>query len=202
MDRVTLPDSDVDWEAMWAPYDEATYQFVLEQIRTDDIVLDIGAGDLRLARQMVKKCRKVYAIEIQEELLSMSSLAVDDRISGELVIIHGDARQAQFPQDVTAGVLLMRHCTHFNHYADKLKVAGAERLFTNTRWRMNVEVVQLQAERILFDEFPLGWYACWCGVVGFKPGPVEKLTQSGINVINEVVHCPHCNGLTHDQKLN
>lgn len=198
MDKVTLPETNVDWEAMWAPYDEATYRSVLEQIRSGDIVLDIGAGDLRLARRMVEKCRKVYAIEIQEELLNLSSLAVDDRNPGELIILLGDARQAQFPQDVTVGVLLMRHCSHFQHYADKLKKAGAERLITNARWRMGIEVVQLQTERMLIGEVNLGWYACWCGEVGFKPGPVENLTQSGINVINEVVHCPYCNGLAHE----
>lgn len=201
MDRVKLPDTDANWEAMWAPYDEATYRSVLGHIRTQDIVLDIGAGDLRLARRMVEKCCKVYAIEIQEELLNFSSLVADDRSSRELVILHGDARQVQFPREVTTGVLLMRHCSHFRHYADKLKEAGAQRLITNARWRMGIEVVQLQNNRILFDEFTLGWYACWCGEVGFKPGPVEKLTQSGINVINEVINCPHCNGLAHDQKL-
>ena len=39
-----------DWELHWAPYDPATYQMVLEQLLPDDVVLDIGAGDLRLAR--------------------------------------------------------------------------------------------------------------------------------------------------------
>jgi hypothetical protein len=63
---------------------------------------------------------------------------------------------------------------------------------------MGIEVVQLQAERIPFNEFTLGWYACWCGEVGFKPGPVEKLTRSDINIIHEVVLCPHFSGLTHD----
>jgi predicted RNA methylase len=111
MEKLKLPESGIDWEAMWAPYDEATYWSVLENVRTEDIMLDIGAGDLRFARRMAEKCRKVYAIEIQEKLLNLPSLAVDDRMSGELIIIHEDARRAQFPRDVTAGVLLMRHCS-------------------------------------------------------------------------------------------
>jgi hypothetical protein len=40
------------WEALWAPYDEPTYQLVLDYVRPDDVVLDIGAGDLRLTRQV------------------------------------------------------------------------------------------------------------------------------------------------------
>ncbi len=49
----TLRDLD-PWEARWAPYDEATYAAVLAAIRPDDVVLDIGAGDLRLARRMAQ----------------------------------------------------------------------------------------------------------------------------------------------------
>jgi glycerol kinase len=37
------------WEQLWAPYDESTYQAVLAAIGPEDILLEIGAGDLRLA---------------------------------------------------------------------------------------------------------------------------------------------------------
>ena len=43
--------SDADWEALWSPYDQSTYHAVLEMIQSTDVVIDIGAGDLRLARQ-------------------------------------------------------------------------------------------------------------------------------------------------------
>lgn len=201
MDGVALRDTEEDWEMIWAPYDEAAYRSVLAQIGSEDIVLDIGAGDLRLTRRMVEKCRKVYAIEIQEKLLNITSREADDRNSENLVIVQGDARQAQFPSGVTTGVLLMRHCTHFQLYINKLKQAGAGRLITNARWRMGIEVVQLQADRIPFQELTLGWYACWCGKVGFKPGPVEKLTPKRLNVTSEVVYCPHCERTTNDYYL-
>ncbi len=48
---------------MFAPYDQATYQAVLDLLRPGDVVLDIGAGDLRLSRQMAAVTRKVYAVE-------------------------------------------------------------------------------------------------------------------------------------------
>lgn len=198
MGGIVERESKADWEAVWAPYDEATYRSVLEQIRTADIVLDIGAGDLRLARRMVEKCRKVYAIEIQEGLINIVAKEANSWPLEKLVLIQGDARHVLFPPDVTAGVLLMRHCTHFQLYANKLREVGAERLITNARWRMGIEVVQLQAERIPFQEFSLGWYACWCGRVGFKPGLVDNLSPDTINVIHEVSCCPQCLGLAND----
>ena len=46
------PDPLDPWERMWAPYDEATYAAVLAAVGPDDILLEIGAGDLRLARRL------------------------------------------------------------------------------------------------------------------------------------------------------
>ena len=92
----------------------------------------------------------------------------------------------------------MRHCTRFQLYANKLREIGAERLITNARWGMGIEVVQLQTERIPFHEITLGWYACWCGEVGFKPGPIEKLTANGIKITYEVDYCPQCKGMIND----
>ena len=137
----------------------------------------------------------IIAIEIQEGLINTIPTEANNQPSEKLVVIQGDARLLQFPQDVTTGVLLMRHCTHFQLYASKLREVGAERLITNARWRMGVEVVQLGTERIPFQELTLGWYACWCGKVGFKPGSVDRLITEIINVTHEVDGCPHCLGL-------
>ena len=65
-----------DWEARWAPYDEPTYQTVLQAIRPDDLVLDIGAGDLRLACRMAAVCRGVIAIERQPALLRAQAASI------------------------------------------------------------------------------------------------------------------------------
>jgi SAM-dependent methyltransferase len=186
------PSSEAAWEAMWAPYDEATYRAALDQIAADDVVLDIGAGDLRFARRAARVCRRVYAIEIRQELLELPTRDEDDIPVENLIMLHGDARRLPFPRDVKTGILLMRHCTHFRLYADKLKAAGADRLITNARWRMGVEVMALQAERIPYRQLKMGWYACWCGATGFKPGPVEQLTMAVIEEVQEVVDCPKC----------
>jgi hypothetical protein len=54
----------LDWERAWAPHDEPTYQATLDWVRPDDVVLEIGAGDLRLARRPADRARLVYALEI------------------------------------------------------------------------------------------------------------------------------------------
>lgn len=182
-----LPDS--AWEAIFAPYDQATYQAVLDQLRPEDVVLDIGAGDLRLARQMARLVRKVYSVELNAQVLQQTSR---EPLPANLVAICGDARQLDFPRDVSVGVLLMRHCTCFRLYAKKLKQAGASRLITNARWHMDVEVVDLLVSRKKFSEIEMGWYGCSCGGTGFKEGPAEHWFFEMDHIINEVSGCPHC----------
>jgi hypothetical protein len=180
-----------DWELRWAPYDSTTYQSVLEQLLPEDVVLDIGAGDLRLARQMARMAHKIYGMEINPKVLAQG-LQHDDPLPDNLIIINADALIDDFPPDVTTGVLLMRHCTHFNLYARKLRNLGCRKLITNARWRMAVETIALQAPRIKFEQVELGWYACWCGAVGFKNGLAELLTPETNAIIHEVIDCPDC----------
>ncbi len=176
-----------EWELLWAPYDEATYRAVLAAVQPEDIVLDIGAGDLRLARRMAKLARRVEAIEIQPGL---SERLPDD--PANLNVHCGDAQHLPFPKDVSLAVLLMRHCQHFRLYAEKLSALGCRRLATNARWRMGVEIIDLFAHRQSYLEARPGWYACWCGAVGFKPGPAENIQPELDQVINEINICPDC----------
>jgi len=187
----TSTDKSIEWEFCWAPYDLPTYKLVLDQLFSKDIVLEIGAGDLRLARKMAALTRKVYALEINRSILD-NGLITATPLPWNLIPIWADARTFDFPFDITSGVLLMRHCTHFQLYAEKLRDGGCRRLITNTRWGMNVEVIDLQAARIPFEKVELGWYACWCGAVGFKPGPAEKITSETEAIIHEVINCPNC----------
>jgi hypothetical protein len=174
---------------MWAPYPESLYQEVLAHIHPEDVVLDIGAGDMRLAIRMAIQAHHVYAIENQAVLFK--SLQEKDLLP-RLTILHEDARTFPFPTDITTAVLLMRHCTHFQLYADKLKAIGCKKLITNARWRSGFEIIPLQTPRPAYDQIPFGWYACWCGHAGFKPGPVEALTEENFETTYEVATCPNC----------
>lgn len=178
------------WEKLWAPYDESTYRAVLSVVRSNDTLLDIGAGDLRLALRTAAIARKVYAIEIQKSVLERAFAG--GSIPENLVVLAGDARFMDFPPGITTGILLMRHCTHFNLYVNKLKAAGCQRLVTNARWGSGVEVIAFDAPRLSFDQLEMGWYACLCGAAGFKTGAVEKLTTENISTTVEVIDCPGC----------
>jgi SAM-dependent methyltransferase len=180
-----------DWEAMFAPYDSGTYQTVLDQLRPDDVILDIGAGDLRLTRQMAQIAHKVYAVEINPLVLDQAK-ALFEPLPANLTPICADARLLDFPSEVTTGVLLMRHCTCFRLYAEKLQNSGAKCLITNARWGMHMEVVDLLVERKSFDEIPMGWYACICGGRGFKEGSAEHWSHEMDAITFEVSSCPQC----------
>jgi len=150
-----------DWEWWWAPYDEPTYQAVLARVRPHDVVLEIGAGDLRLARRLAGRARHVYAFEMQAVLIERA-LAGPGPAPANLYAVCADARHAHFPPDVTVGVLLMRHCRHFQLYADKLVAIGCGRLITNARWRSRVECVDLLEARLPFDRVMLVWDGGFC----------------------------------------
>lgn len=185
-------EADKTWENRWAPHDEATYQVVLDAIHSDDVVLEIGAGDLRLARRLALLAREVYAVERQLPLLSHFQQEPDGDFPPNLKVIWGDARTIPFPDGITTGVLLMRHCTHFRLYWDKLAAAGARRMFTNARWRMAVEMIDLDQSREHLESVEFGWYGCRCGSIGFIPGNPDLLTPTALTHVHEVAGCPNC----------
>ncbi len=178
------------WEAWYAPYDESVYNFVLERLAPDDVVLDIGAGDFRFALAASGRARKVYAVEVHSHLVADFLHRAGERLPPNLLVVCANALDLPVPPDVTTGVLLVRHTVHFRDFFEKLRAAGARRLFTNARWHLAVEEVDLQARRVNFDSAPPGWYACACGAVGFKEpeSPDFEITDE----IHEVVQCPHC----------
>ncbi|GAB4578319.1 MAG: hypothetical protein Fur0022_10540 [Anaerolineales bacterium] len=183
------PTDETSWEAIWAPYPESLYQEVLALLHSYDVVLDIGAGDMRLAIPMAELTQHVYAIENQASLIAR---AQNKNLPPHLTIFHEDACTFPFPAGITTAILLMRHCTHFRLYADKLKAIGCQKLITNARWRTGFEIIPLQTPRPFYHQIPFGWYACWCGQTGFKPGPVEALTEENFNTTYEVANCPTC----------
>lgn len=174
------------WEQQWAPYDDDTYAAALAYCSGARAVLDIGAGDLRLARQLARSATLVYALEIQAHLLDQPNLPPN------LIPICADARTFPFPRGIDTAVLLMRHCTHFDLYVDKLVAAGCGRLITNARWGMGVECLDLTRQPRPFEALALGWYACRCGAAGFRPGPPEDVNEALLAQQADVAGCPEC----------
>ena len=174
-----------DWADRWAPYDEATYARALSFVPHGATVLDIGAGDLRLARRVARRARRVYALEQRPELLAGAA------VPPNLIAICADARTLPFPAADTS-ILLMRHCRDFGLYRRKLEAAGCARLITNARWGMDVECIDLLAAPRAYNDLSLGWYACRCGATGFRAGPPELLTPQLADTVFEVDNCPEC----------
>ena len=190
----TIPLSWRDWEAAFAPYDEATYQFVVERITPQDVVLDIGAGDLRLARRLAAIAQQVYAVEKNAAVIVSPPNQRETCWPDQLSVIHEDAFSWRYPPDVTVAVLLMRHCTqeHFAQIVQRLTTeTKCQRLLTNARWKMSVEEMPIRSG-VPYDPDRIGWYACRCGAVGFTPGDPQVITAQLLADVSEVVNCPSC----------
>lgn len=178
------------WEALWAPYDETTYAAVSAVLEPDDVVLEIGAGDLRLARRMATVARRVIAWEIRPELVAQG--LADGPPPHNLTAVTADARTEPPPAGVTAAVLLMRHCTHYAAYVARLRAAGCRRFITNARWRAGVEVIDLGPAEP-FEKAGVGWYACRrCGAVGFTGVDPAQIDEQALARITDVEGCPTC----------
>jgi SAM-dependent methyltransferase len=176
-----------DWEGWFHPYPDETYREVLRNINADDIVLDIGAGDLRLALHLAARARRVYAVEINPLLVAAALEEIGLDLPRKLHVICANALDMTVPPNVTVAVLLMRHCPHFADYFDRLQAAGCQWLITNARWKSHVEAIDLTAGRIPYDQVQEGWYACRCGAVGYVGRGERSEAPAG-----EVLSCPSC----------
>ncbi|MBM4464066.1 MAG: rRNA adenine methyltransferase [Chloroflexi bacterium] len=176
-----------DWEGWFSPYDAETYDQVLQNIGEDDVVMEIGAGDLRLALRLAERARRVYAVEVNPLLVGAALQAIGFDLPRNLLVVCANALDISFPNDITVAVLLMRHCQHFGRYEDKLRAAGCRRLLTNARWKSGMESIDLTRPGVPFAEVSEGWYACRCGAVGYV-GRGERSDAPPV----EVIGCPAC----------
>ncbi|WP_347244854.1 hypothetical protein [Thermogutta sp.] len=176
-----------EWEARFSRYDEETYQAVLERVGSDDVVVEIGAGDLYLALRIAQQASRVYAVEVNPLIVGAALTAIGFSLPRNLQVVCANALDFPFPPGVTIAVLLMRHCPHFSEYFDRLQAAGCRWLLTNARWKCGVEAIDLQAPRVPFEQVDEGWYACRCGAIGYVGMGVRANTPPW-----EVANCPRC----------
>lgn len=180
-----------EWEGRFSRYDEETYQAVLDRIGIDDVVIEIGAGDLYLALRIAQRAARVYAVEVNPLLVATALTGVGFSLPRNLQVICANALDFPFPPDITVAVLLMRHCQHFGEYFHRLQAVGCRWLLTNARWKSGVEAIDLKAPRVPFNQVDEGWYACRCGAIGYV-GTGVRADAPPI----EVVYCPNCNDMT------
>jgi glycyl-tRNA synthetase alpha subunit len=175
------------WEGWYSPYDEETYLQVLQKIEKEDIVLDIGAGDLRLALRIAGQVQRVYAVEVNPLVVGAALRTIGFYLPRNLQVVCANALDFSTPVGITVGVLLMRNCQHFGQYFDRLCAAGCRRLLTNARWKAGLEEIDLTAPRLPFERVRDGWYACRCGAIGCVGSEVrvDALPM-------EVAQCPAC----------
>lgn len=183
----------VDWEGWFSPYALEVYRAVLDYIASDDVVLEIGAGDLRLALRMAERVQRVYAVEVNPLVVGPALETIGLCMPRNLHVMCANALDVPVPSDITVAVLLMRHCRHFGQYFDRLQAAGCRRLLTNARWKEGVEVVDLEAPRLPLEQVYEGWYACRCGAVGY--------VGSGARVDAPPVEVAACLACAPDQAL-
>lgn len=176
-----------DWEGWFSPYDKETYLQVLQKIEPEDIVLEIGAGDLRLALRIAERVQRVYAVEVNPLVLGEALRTIGFHLPRNLQVVCANALDFSIPAGVTVGVLLMRHCRHFAQYFDRLCAAGCRRLLTNARWKDGVEEIDLSMRRLPFEQVRDRWYACRCGATGYV-GSGDGVDTPPV----EVALCPAC----------
>lgn len=177
----------LDWEGWFSPCDDETYALVLRKIQHHDVVLDFGAGDLRLALRMASRARRVYALEVNPLLVGEALGEIGLDLPRNLHVICANALDVPIPPQVTVAVLLMRHCQHFAAYFDRLEAAGCPCLITNARWKSGLEVIDLTAVRVPYHQVEEGWFACRCGAVGYV-GRGDHPEGPAV----EVMDCPSC----------
>jgi hypothetical protein len=91
--------------AMYVPH-KGSYRSILSKIDVNDIIMDAGAGDFRLAIMMAAKSKKVYAIEINPTLVQKAIGIIGFDLPLNLFIVCGDFNQIPVPSDVTKIVCL------------------------------------------------------------------------------------------------
>lgn len=97
---------------VWFNPEVDNYDDCLSKLNPDDVVFDVGAGDLRFDLIMAEKVQKVYAVEINPKILAGALRIIGYDIPTNLTVICGDAFDMDLPGDVTVVTCLMVHRKH------------------------------------------------------------------------------------------
>lgn len=98
-------------EAYFCP-ESQYYRSVLDNLRPDDVVFDVGAGDMRLSYLMANRCHHVTAVEVNPSTLGWGLVALGIGKPPNLTPIVGNAFKVAIPERVTLITYLVRHSQH------------------------------------------------------------------------------------------
>lgn len=99
------------WEVFFVPED-MYYGSCLDRLNRNDVVFDVGAGDMRFDLIMAETVRKVYAVEINPTTIARALRIIGYDLPANVVAICGNAFEMELPSDVTAVTCLMIHRQH------------------------------------------------------------------------------------------
>ena len=81
--------------------EEWFYEPVLKLLRPDDVVFDVGAGDLRFDLLASRIVRKIYAIEVNPSTIGKALTIIKYDLPKNVIPICADAWDIPLPKDVT-----------------------------------------------------------------------------------------------------
>jgi len=99
------------WEGFSVP-EENHYEKVLSSVKSDEVIFDVGAGDLRLDLMLCEKVKRVYAVEVNPVILASALKTIAFDIPKNLIVIRANAFDLTLPEDVTTILCLMIHRKH------------------------------------------------------------------------------------------
>ena len=85
---------------MYVPHTE-NYNDMLKELTPDDVLCDMGAGDLRFSLMASEICKKVYAVELSPIILGEALKIIGYKIPRNLIPVCADWRYFQIPTEVT-----------------------------------------------------------------------------------------------------
>jgi len=96
----------------WFCPEDNFYDTILRSVKPNDIIFDIGAGDLRLDLLLSRKVQKIYAVEINPEVIANALKVIGLSLPKNLIVIVGNAFEIPLPSDITLIIALMIHRCH------------------------------------------------------------------------------------------
>ncbi|MFA8300754.1 MAG: class I SAM-dependent methyltransferase [Hyphomicrobiales bacterium] len=143
---------------------QAEIDFVLEQLSSDDIVLDLGCGYGRVAKQLIEKADKVIGIDISEDNIKLAKDFVSN--SPKCEFLQMDAANLSFPDnhfDITVCVqngvsafkvdptALLRESIRVTKRGGKILYSS----YSDKFWDHRLEWFQQQADKQLLGEIDM-----------------------------------------------